>query len=55
MEALPVVWEAKMRCLKFWLKVMNNEMYEGRLLRNIETQAIECQSGEVEVVCDWLL
>ena len=30
-EALPVVWEAKMRCVKFWLKVLNNEMYEGRL------------------------
>ena len=34
-EALPVVWEAKMRCVKFWLKVLNNEMYEGRVLRKI--------------------
>ena len=23
-EALPVVWEMKMRCVKFWLKVLNN-------------------------------
>ena len=35
MEALPVVLEAKMHCVKFWLKVLNNEMYEGRLLRKI--------------------
>ena len=32
-EALPVVWEVKIRCVKFWLKVLNNKMYEGRLLR----------------------
>ena len=25
----------KMHCVKFWLKVLNNEMYEGRLLRKI--------------------
>ena len=31
-----------MRCVKFWLKVLNNEIYEGRLLRKIARQAIEC-------------
>ena len=44
-EALPVVWEAKMRCVKFWLKVLNNEMYEGRLLRKIARQEVECGKG----------
>ncbi len=44
-EALSVVWEAKMRCVKFWLKFLNNEMCEGRLLRKIARQAIECGKG----------
>ena len=44
-EALPVVWEAKMHCVKFWLKVLNNEMYKGRLLRKIVRQAVECGKG----------
>ena len=44
-EALPVVWEAKMLCVKFWLKVLNNEMHEGRFLRKIARQAIECGKG----------
>ena len=47
-EALPVVWEAKMHCVKFWLKVSNNEMYEGRLLRKIARRAIECGKGKVK-------
>ena len=33
----PVVWEAKMRCVKFWLKVMTSRLYEGRLLKKIAT------------------
>ncbi len=44
-EALPVVWEAKMCCVKFWLKVLNSEMYEGRLLGKIARRAIECGKG----------
>ena len=44
-EALPAVWEAKMLCVKFWLKVLNNEMHEGRLLRKIARRAIECGKG----------
>ena len=34
-----------MRWVKFWLKVLNNEMYEGRLLRKIARQATECGKG----------
>ena len=33
MKSLPVVWEAKMHCMRFWMKVLINEVYEGRLLR----------------------
>ena len=34
-----------MRCVKFWLKVLNSERYEGRLLRKIARQAVECGKG----------
>ena len=37
--------EAKIRCVKFWLKVVNNEMYEQRLLRKIARRAVECGKG----------
>ena len=30
MRVLPVVWEVKMRCVRFWLKVLTSEMYKGR-------------------------
>ena len=45
MRALPVVWEVKMRCVRFWLKVLTSEMYKGRLLRKIARQAVECGKG----------
>ena len=44
-KSLPVVWEAKMRCVKFWLKVLTSERYEGRLLRKIARQAMQCGKG----------
>ena len=44
-KSLPVVWEAKMRCVKFWWKVLTSEWYEGRLLRKIARQAVECGKG----------
>ena len=44
-EALPVVREVKMRCAMFWLKVLNNEIYERRLLRKIVRRAVECGKG----------
>ena len=34
-----------MCCVKFWLKVLNIAMYEGRLLRKIARQTIECAKG----------
>ena len=44
-KSLPVVWEAKMRCVKFWWKVLTSEWYEERLLRKIARQALECGKG----------
>ena len=45
MESLPVVWEARVRCVQFWYKVLTNKVYEGRLLRKVVTQAVECEKG----------
>ena len=44
-QSLPVVWEAKMRCVKFWLKVVTSRLYEGRILKKIARQAVECGKG----------
>ena len=44
-KSLPIVWEAKMRCVKIWLKVMMSRLYEGRLLKKIMRQAVECGKG----------
>ena len=45
MGTLPVVWEVKMHRVRFWLKVLTSEMYEGRLLRKLARQAVECGKG----------
>ena len=42
---LPWVWEAKMRCVRFWLKVLGAKEYEGKLLKSIVRQAVECGKG----------
>ena len=42
MEMMPLVWKAKMRCVRFWLKVMSDEAYEGRLLRKIARHSVGC-------------
>ena len=34
-----------MRCEKFWLKVLMSRLYEGRLLKKIARQAVECGKG----------
>ena len=43
MESLPVVCEAKVRCVQFWYKVLASMVYEGRLLRKVASQAVECE------------
>ena len=45
MESLPVVWEARVRCVQFWYKVLTSKVYEGRLLRKVASQAVECEQG----------
>ena len=45
MESLPVVWEARVRCVQFWYKVLTSKVYEGRLLRKVASQAVECEKG----------
>ena len=45
MESLPVVWEARVRCVQFWYKVLTSKVYEGRLLRKVATQTVKCEKG----------
>ena len=45
MECLPVVWEARVRCVQFWYKVLTSKVYEGRLLRKVASEAVECSRG----------
>ena len=45
MQMLLWVWEAKMRCVRFWLKVLGAKEYEGKLLKRIVRQAVECGKG----------
>ena len=44
-KSLPVVWEAKMHCMKFWMKIPTSEVYEGRLLRKMAREAVKCDKG----------
>ena len=39
------MWKAKMRCVRFWLKVMSAKAYEGRLLRKITRHSVGCGKG----------
>ncbi len=45
MESLRVRWEASERCVQFWYKVLASKVYEGRLLRKVVSQAVECEKG----------
>ena len=45
LESLPVVWEARVRCVQFWYKVLTSKIYEGRLLRKVMSQVVECGRG----------
>ena len=42
MEPQPVVWEARVRCVQFWYKVLPSKVYEGRLLRKVASQTLDC-------------
>ena len=45
MKSLPVVWEAKMHCMRFWMKILTSEVYERRLLRKVAREAVKCGKG----------
>ena len=45
MESLPVVWEARVRCVQFWYKILTSKVYEDRLPRKVVSQAVECGRG----------
>ena len=45
MESLPVVWESRVRCVQFCYKVLTSKVHEGRLLRKVASQAVECEKG----------
>ena len=40
MDVLPLVWEARIRCMLFWYKIMCSPVYEGRLLKRIALEAL---------------
>ena len=44
-DAFPVVWLARMRCVAFWLKVMTNPMFEGRILRAVALVVADSGGG----------
>ena len=45
MKSLSVVWEAKMHYMRFWMKIMTSEVYEGRLLRKVAKEAVKSAKG----------
>ena len=45
MASLPVMLEARVRCMQLWYKVLTSKLYEGRLLRKVASQAVEYEKG----------
>ena len=41
MMMLPLVWEARRRCIEFWVRMMRME--EKRIVRMVALEAWECQ------------
>ena len=48
MRALSLVWEARIRCMISWCKIMCTPVYEGRLLKRIALEALEKGGGGLE-------
>ena len=40
MGVLPLAWEARIRWMLFWYKIMCSPVYEGRLLKRIALEAL---------------
>ena len=45
MGLLPGVWEARVRCVQFWYKILMSNVYEGRLLRKVALRAVDLGKG----------
>ena len=37
MGDLPVRWQAKLRCVLFWAKILSSRAHDGRLIRQVDT------------------
>ena len=45
MGDLPVRWLAKLRCVLFWVRVLSSRVYDGRLIRQVATEAVKFGRG----------
>ena len=41
-DAMPIAWLARVRCAAFWLKILSNPLYEGRILKVAAMEAMKC-------------
>ena len=45
MGDLPVRWQAKLWCVLFWVRILSSEAYDGRLIRQVATEAVKFGRG----------
>ena len=38
-------WQAKLRCVLFWVRVLSSEAYDGCLIRRVATEAVKFGRG----------
>ena len=44
-----------MHCMRFWMKILTSEVYEGRLLRKVAREAVKCGKGVwIKNMAEWL-
>ena len=48
MGLLKLVWEVRIRCPVYWLKIMCDPMYENRLSRRIAVEAMNSNAGWIK-------
>ena len=45
MDCLPLCWEARVRCMKFWHKMMTHPVYENRIIKKVALDALSVNGG----------
>ena len=45
MGDLPIRWRAKLQCVLFWVRVLSSRVYDGRLIRQVATEAVKFGRG----------